>query len=190
MFFAIGVVAFPLIIWLVIVFTDEVFINMQNLLHVPSMIVLIAAMAVTLFMAGEEKTLVKAINAILFKKYKISHADKERAIYLFKMQGKVVMYASLLMSAISLFIMLGQLDDPLTIGPMLSMALLSIIYAAGFNIVFFIPAIYILQHRKSPDNKRVISEKEVINKLLELCYKKGISPEEILEATDIHFTSS
>ena len=55
------------------------------------------------------------------------------------------------------------------------------------NLVFTYPAIHIIESRYNQEEKRVISEKQVMDKLLELCYKKGVSPEEIMDANEIKF---
>ena len=83
--------------------------------------------------------------------------------------------------------MIVQLDDPRHIGSMLATSLLSVVYGLIINLVFIYPAIYILKHRENIEPVKVISEKLIVDKLLELCHKKGISPEEILEADDISF---
>jgi hypothetical protein len=63
-----------------------------------------------------------------------------------------------------------------------------VLYAAFLHIVLIYPSVYILKNRKTPEEKPVvISEKQVVSKLLELCYKQGISPEELLNAEEINF---
>ena len=63
----------------------------------------------------------------------------------------------------------------------------AIFYGLLINVVFINPAIDILESRYNADVKFVISEKQVMDKLLELCYKQGVSPEEIIEASEISF---
>jgi len=143
---------------------------------------------VIIFMSGEFKTYVKALNALLSKKYFISAEDKERAVSLFKMLGKAMIGTSVFILLMGLILILGQLDDPAALGPMLAVMLISIFYGAIIHVAFLLPAIYILKNRPDPQPVSVvISEKQVINKLLELCYKQGVSPEDILAATEISF---
>jgi len=156
-------------------------------LDMPTLISILFVNFAVILVTGQFKILIRGKNAILSKKYVISHEDKEKAIGLFRLLSKVTTGAAIMFTLISLNLMLGQLDDISTIGPMISIAMLSIIYGVVLNVIFFLPAIYILEHRQNPDEKIVISEKLVVNKLLELCYKQGISPEEILEADEIHF---
>jgi hypothetical protein len=49
------------------------------------------------------------------------------------------------------------------------------------------PAIYLLEIRRNAEEKIVISEKQIIDKMLEMCYRQGITPEEILNAGEISF---
>jgi len=84
--------------------------------------------------------------------------------------------------------MLAHLEDPGQLGPNLSLSLLSILYGVVINLALIYPAIHILENRPDPQPASiVISERQVIDKLLELCYKQGIPPEEILDAKEISF---
>ena len=160
------------------------------LIDMPSLMSLILANATVMIVTGGFKVYVQAINAVLSKNYVISHGDREKAISLMQLLSKVTMGAGVLFSLLAIMIMLGQLDGLDMIGPMLSISLLTLIYAFIFKIIFFLPMIYVLKHRKNPGDKNekaVISEKAVVNKLMELCYKQGVSPEEILEAEEIFF---
>jgi len=160
------------------------------LVDLPSLMGLVLANATVMVITGGFKVYVQAINAVLSKNYVISHGDKEKAISLMQLLSNVTMGAGVLFSLLAIMIMLGQLDDLLMIGPMLSISLLTLIYAVMFKVIFFLPVIYVLKHRKNPGDKNekaVISEKAVVNKLMEMCYKQGVSPEEILEAEEIFF---
>ena len=155
--------------------------------HLPSMISIIIVIAAVLYMTGEFKTFIKGINALLFKKYHISYADRNRAVKLFKLLIKVTVYICIANIAMGVVFILGTLEDPAALGPMVSVLLLTFFYAALLNLIFLLPAIHLLEKRKPADTVVVISEKEVINKLLEMCFKQGITPEEILEADEIKF---
>ena len=97
----------------------------------------------------------------------------------------MTVYAALFLLFTGLVAMLGMVDDPSYLGPVMAVALLSMVYGALINIVFILPAIHILKHRKNPEEDATVTEKQVIDKLLELCHKQGISPEEIMDAEEI-----
>ena len=158
-----------------------------EVIDAPSLMPLIIVIAATVFMTGEYKTFTKSVNALLSKKYKISYEDLQKAIALYGLLAKVVVYTTLITFVLGFTLMVRTLYSPEYLGPMLSVALISVFYGLIANLVFIYPAIHILKHRENSESVKVISEKLVVDKLLELCYKKGISPEEILEADDISF---
>ena len=146
-------------------------------------LVIVAVIVIT----GEAKTFVITINALLSKQYYISAADKEKGIRLYKLIGKTVIYAVIVFSVIHLIIVLSTLDTPASIGPNIAMTLLTVFYGAIINMVFINPAVNILETRYNAEERTVISERQVIDKMLELCYKQGISPDEIVNADEIAF---
>ena len=160
-----------------------------EVIDVPSLMPLIIVIAATIFMTGEYKTFTKSVNALLSKKYKISYEDLQRAIGFYKLLAKVVVYVTLASFVLGIILMSRMIETPDTLGPMISVALVSVFYGLIVNLVFIYPAIHILQNRENSETVKVISEKLVVDKLLELCYKKGISPEEILDADEISFGS-
>ena len=164
---------------------------LMEVIDAPSLMPLGIVIAATVFMTGETKTFTKSINALLSKKYKISYEDLQRAISLYKLLAKVVVYTTLITFVLGIILMFGSVRDYefdlWLLWAMLSVALVSVFYGLVANLVFIYPAIHILKQRENSESVKVISEKLVVDKLLELCYKKGISPEEILEAEDISF---
>jgi len=156
-------------------------------IDIVTLVVFLLTICATVIISGEFGTLIKSKNALISKKYYLSNNDKERAITLYKVLAKVIVCTAVIMIVSTTIIMLGTLDDPAMLGPFMAVSLLSILYAAVLLLIFVYPAQIILKNRTNIGEKRVISEKEVINKLLELCYKNNISPEEILEADDISF---
>ena len=164
-----------------------------EVIDTPSLMPLGIVIAATVYMTGETKTFIKSVNALLSKKYKISYTDLQRAIGLYRLLAKVVVYTTLISFVLGIIMMFGSIRDYefslWLLGVMLSVALVSVFYGLIANLVFIYPAIHILQNRENSETINVISEKLVVYKLLELCYKKGISPEEILEADDISFGS-
>jgi len=156
-------------------------------IHMPSLMFFLFAITAVIIITGEYKTYIKAVNAVLSKKYKISNPDKEKAIRLFGLLLKTVNYTILVMTVTPIVLMLGNLDDPSMLGPMFSVSLLVPLYGFLINLIFIHPAIYILKSRLNTESPPVISEKQVVDKLLEMCYRQGISPEEVLNADEISF---
>ena len=128
-----------------------------------------------------------AVNALVSKKYYISAANKERAVRYFELISRTVWYTAAIFTVMPLLFMLLSLDDPTSLGPKLSVTLVSLFYGLVINAAFVYPAIHILENRYNMEEKRVISEKQVVDKLLELCYRQGISPEEVIDAGEISF---
>jgi flagellar motor component MotA len=147
-------------------------------------IVIICAVIIA---TGGFKTFTRAINALLSKKYVISAADKEKAIRLFKLIGKSVFAAAALNIIIGLMLMLHNLSDFTSLARNIAASFQAIFYSAFINLVFIYPAVYNLENRYNTEEKRVLSEKQVMDKLLMLCYKQGISPEDIIDADEISF---
>ena len=173
--------------FLVITFGDWRGWAIAYVLDVPSLMPFIWVMAAIIIMTGDYKVYVKSVNAILSKKYTISNADKERAVQLYRLLSKAVLYTAFITFIIGLIMLLGQFEDISTLGPMITLSVIPPLYGAIINMVFIHPAIYILKNRENSEPAAVISEKLVVQKLLDLCYRKGISPEEIMEAEDISF---
>ncbi|MCL2187801.1 MAG: hypothetical protein FWC16_02070 [Defluviitaleaceae bacterium] len=156
-------------------------------LDAPSIIWLVFAIVGVILITGENKTFIVAINAIINKRYVLPEQTRDKAIRLFRMISKAVYGSAVIAVASSIVIMLLTLDDPSALGPMLSVSLLSAVYAAFINFVFFHPAIYLLENRRNAEQKILINERQVIDKMLELCYRQGITPEEIINAEEISF---
>ena len=156
-------------------------------IHAPSLFAIVAANLAVLIMTGQFKLLIRAKNALLFKKYVISAKDKEDAIALFGLLSKITAGMTIMLTLMGMMGILWQLDNPAFLGPMISITMINLIYGALFILVFFLPSMHILKNRQNHDQQVVINEKQVINKLLELCYKQGISPEDILTADEIQF---
>jgi magnesium-transporting ATPase (P-type) len=145
------------------------------------------AMAAVIVATGEFRTFIGGINALLSKKYVLSAEMQNRAIRLFKLFGKIAICVAVVDMLLGMSLILTYLDDPGALGPMLSVSLISPLYAAFFNLAIVIPITHILHYRRNPEDKLVISEKQVIDKMLELCYRQGITPEEIMNAQEISF---
>ena len=157
----------------------------------PAMFVFLITIVGVVFVTSQFKTLIRVINALFSKKYKISIEDSEKGIRLLELLKKVVIYTAVFSTIGTATLMLGDINSLESLGPMIAITLLIPMYAAMINLVFILPAIHILKTRQNEEKKPVvINEKEVVNKLLELCYKQGISPEEILNANEITFKNN
>ena len=185
--YVMGGFAIFLVVLLTIAVLGEGFGALARFMDAPSLLPFILIISAIILMTGEYRTHVKAVNAIVSKKYKISYADKERAINLYRLLAKAVVYITLLQFIVGFVLMLGMHGDIYTLGPIVAVALVSVFYGVFINLVFIYPAIHILKHRENSEIAPIISEKLVVDKLLELCHKKGISPEEILNAEEINF---
>jgi flagellar motor component MotA len=158
------------------------------LIHAPTMFAFLITIIGVIFVTGQFKTCIKIINALFSKKYKISPDDTQKGISLLELLKKTTIYAATFFTMGSLMFMLGDINDLQSLGPMLSLILLIPMYAAIINLIYILPAIHILKTRQNETQKPItINEREVINKLLELCYKQGIPPEQILNAEQINF---
>jgi len=163
-----------------------------------SLLPFLLVMTAVIIMKGGFKTFITAVNALLSKKYTISAAEKEASVRLFKLLAKTVKYTAIiitLMGIINLFMGLNwRLWEELGSGEFLwaisinlAASLISIMYGLAINMIFLNPTIDILETRHNAESKTMISEKQVIDKLMELCYKQNITPEEILDANEITF---
>ncbi|MCL2500260.1 MAG: hypothetical protein FWE90_07975 [Defluviitaleaceae bacterium] len=153
----------------------------------PTIIWMKLAMAAIIVATGEFKTFIAGINALLSKKYVLSADMQNRAIRLFKLFGKVAICVAIIDFMIGAMMILLTLGDLSALGPLISVILISAFYAAFFNLAIVFPVVHILEFRRNPEDKVVISERQVIDKMLELCYRQGITPEEILNASEISF---
>ena len=151
------------------------------------LLVLIMVAAGVIIGTGSFKVFIAAVNALFSKRYHISAADKEKAIRLFKLLSMAMIYSAILVTVMSVIMMLLNLDNLQALGPMMAVSLVSIFYGLFANLVFVYPAIFILTSRYNEEERRVISEKQVMDKLMELCHKQGITPEEIMEAHEVYF---
>jgi len=184
-----------ILVFLVAVFLPIIVLGGQvaDFINLPVTFFLLFVIVAIIIMKGGFKTLIAAINALLSKKYNISAAEKDKAIRLLRLIAKSVIYASILFTMICFVNILMGLDFQHegainALGINIAATLIFIFQALFINLAFINPAIDILETRHNAEVKTMISEKQVMDKLLELCYKQGVSPEEILEAGEISFS--
>jgi len=163
-------------------------------INMPAIAAFMVVTVAIIIMRGEFKVFIAAVNALLSKKYVISATDQEKAIKLFKLLSKSMTGTAVLCVACGFILMFSYTNwetmpfitlSQLSFG--FGITLIAVFYGAFINLVFYNPAISMLESRHNAEVKTVISEKQVIDKLLELSYKQGITPEEILEANEIAF---
>ena len=158
-----------------------------ELIDFPSALWIIFSVTGVILITGEGKTFIVAKNALLSRKYVMTALTKDRAVRLYKLLAKTIWASAVVAVCSGIMYILFQLEDPAALGPMLSVVLTSAFYAAFLNFAFIYPAIYILENRRNVDDIIVISERQVIDKMLELCYRQGINPEEVMNAEEISF---
>jgi flagellar motor component MotA len=143
---------------------------------------------------GSFKAFIAGINCILSKKYRITEKLLDEAVSLFELLAKVVVNATVVSIFIGLCLTLLNLDDPASLGPKISIALLAALHGAFINLVFIHPAIYMLKKKRTEepleDNDANIHavrarDREAVDKLLQLCFEKGITREDIMNADGI-----
>ncbi|MCL2223357.1 MAG: hypothetical protein FWB96_00145 [Defluviitaleaceae bacterium] len=113
----------------------------------PTLFVFMVVLFAVYFTTGEFRTFVKTANAIFSKKYVISEEDVEKGLRLLALSGKVINYTAVFQVLGALIIILGTLDDPANIGPMLAITFVSALYAAMLQICFILPSTHILKNR-------------------------------------------
>jgi hypothetical protein len=166
---------------------DLQWVLVMDLVDLPTLFLFLFVIIGVIVFTDGFKVFIAAINAIFSKKYIIDAHTRDRAVRMFKMMGKMLGLTAVANTMVMVCLMLMQLDDPGALGSMLSISMLSIVYAALVYVIKILPAVYILENRRNPEDKIVISERQVIDKFLELCYRQGISPEDIMGADEISF---
>jgi hypothetical protein len=101
--------------------------------------------------------------------------------------GKTTTCVSAATTLIGLILLLFALDTPLEMGKKIAMALVSLFYGATLHLLFIQPALYKFKLPQTEEPARIarIKNKEAIDKLVQLCFEKGLTYEDIMEADDI-----
>jgi len=186
--FVLGILIFLALIVFMALLSAQDPLGVSMLIDTPTAFFYVGTMFSVVIATKSFKTFVSTINAVLSKNYYISGSDKEKAIRLFKLLAKISLIASSVSTLVGLITLLTNLSDIRYLGPSIAVAILPILGGLCVNLIFIHPTIYLLESRSNIEEKTVITEKEVVNKLFELCYKQGITPEEILDAKEISFT--
>jgi len=96
---------------------------------------------------GQANTFVSGIKAAFSKRHNLSEDERIRAIGMFKLLRKTVVYAAILFSSMTMVFILGNLQDWDTFAANTALAMLSVYYAALINIILINPVISILERR-------------------------------------------
>jgi flagellar motor component MotA len=177
------------IVWLTYICADYDLNLFIAFFHWPTIFMVVCAMLAVIMFSGGFKLFAKAVNALISKKYYISAADQAKSIRLFKLMSQSMIGMSVLMTFICFVLILLNLGDLSALGHKIGAALVAIVYGALAKLVFIDPAIHLLETRFNEGVKAAISDKQVMDKLLELCYRQGVTPEEIMEANEIRFNN-
>ena len=133
------------------------------------------------------KVFISGINGAFSKKYQMTKEQSDITLALFRLLQRTVNYTSVLVFLIGLVIGLGYLSDLFMLGPILAMTMIAPLYGIIINIAFINLVIYNLEHKHESESATVvrIKDKEVADKLLQLCFEKGLTHEDIMEADEI-----
>ena len=136
------------------------------------------------------KTFISGINGVMSKKYQMTAQMRDKALSLFRLLQKSTFYTMVLITVLGVLGVLTSLDDISGLGPALFIALIGIVYGSFINLAFLCPAIYILEHKLDEETEKPAAkikdrDKEAVEKLLQLCFEKGLSHEDIMAADEI-----
>ena len=150
----------------------------------------VAVLAGIITATGSFKTFISGINGVVSKKYRMTEELRDKALSLFKLLKKSTIHATVLITVLGLLATLYRMEDISKLGSAVAVALLSILYGAFINLALLNPAIYILCQKQEDDaTSRVAKiknrDKEAVEKLLQLCFEKGLTHDDIMAAEDI-----
>lgn len=156
-------------------------------LNWPTIIFFLMILTGVIMCTSNTKTFTMAVNGVLSRRYKMTEVQREKALALFTLLEKSVKCSAALLAMIGFCLTLLKMDDLSSLGPNICIILLSVFYGALILLVFIYPAQYILQHQKEEEPARAvrIKEKAAVDKLLQLCFEKGLTSEDIINADEI-----
>lgn len=156
-------------------------------INTPTLVYFILIILGTVLTTSGFKGFVISVNGVLSRKYQMTDEDRDKGIELFTMLTKTVTQGGVALIFISLCLMLLRFDDLSALGPSMAVAFNSVLYASLINMLLLNPAIYILKHRAEAEPARTarVKDKAAADKLLQLCFEKGLTFEEIMQAEEI-----
>lgn len=131
--FLVSLIAVVFIIILCMGFSS---MRLLYLIDIPTMLILVITLVTALLQTGLWKDFNNSFRLTIGKKAKASFKEIKRAIAALQLARKTVTNASLFTLGISIITIMTQLSEPETLGPNLAVAVLSVVYAAFFNIIF------------------------------------------------------
>ena len=151
--FALGILALASVLILLILIFGNFDLNIvYRFIDVPIFMSITAALFAVTIVTGESRSICTAFRALL-KKEHLSAEETLRAVGLFRLLSKSVIYSSIIIFVIGQVNMLYNMDDPHRIGPSLAISWISIFYGALLNLLVFNPAAYILEKRLPREDK-------------------------------------
>ena len=106
------------------------------LIDIPSLIIIILPVFVALMQTGLWKDFNNSFRLTIGKKANASFKEIKQAISALQLVRKTVVYAAIFAFAVSIITILTQLTDMGALGPNLAVAVLSVVYAVFFNLIF------------------------------------------------------
>jgi len=158
-----------------------------HFINLPSLFGHLIILASVIVATSSFKTFIMGINGAFSKKYIMTKEQCDKTMQLFNLLQKTIIYSCIVQFFIGFVIVLNHLGDVSSWGPSIAMTLIAPIYGALINIAFIQPAIYILSHKHESEPSHIarIKDKEALDKLMQLCFEKGLTHEDIMDADEI-----
>ncbi|MDR1571005.1 MAG: hypothetical protein LBS32_00605 [Clostridiales Family XIII bacterium] len=130
---------------------------------------------------------VRCLNAAVFRKYWISAEDREKGAELFGLLAKIVPLAAILAALLRVVANFAYFTSDIELlGHVAEATAAGLAWAIIPPLFVFLPVAYALKHRPEAGAMSVKTyPRELGDRLLDLCYQKGLSAEDIERATDI-----
>jgi uncharacterized membrane protein len=171
----------------VCVASDYNFYGMRVLIDWPTIAFFVFALAGAVIGTGSGKTFISGVNGVLSRKYQMTDEQRGKAVGLFKLLGNVTTSATVAITFIGIIMLLTMLNDPSAIGTYYGMVMVAVFWGAVIHMLFIQPSIYLLNQSREPEPARAarVKDKQALEKLAQLCFEKGLTYEDIMEADEI-----
>jgi flagellar motor component MotA len=161
-------------------------VPVTTLINPAVVLTIIFVLVSTLLATGSFKLFTRGLNAVISRKYHIPDEERKQAMDLFRLLSKATIAAAVLLIPMGLIAALGHLEDMEALGHAIASTLVAPLFGAIVPIALFEPVVFILRYRENAKERAVKAYPKALgDKLLELCYKNGLSAEDIENATDI-----
>lgn len=111
-------------------------ISIFGFVDVTSMLLLVVLVVPILVSAGLLKDLNNAVRLVLGKKRETAMLELKRAKLAVDTLIRVSVYSSIFVTMMELVVLLHNMTDPAHLGPMISMSLLTVLYAVMISLLF------------------------------------------------------